>query len=142
MADQPLQEMYASELDPGVGAVEIISACVEGAQHVWSGEVRYQVEDGQPTITFYRPSPSGDIVVEAYRLAIAEVERRLRLVTVQLVDNSHLGGPCGWAMHCFAVEQLNRDPASPASGQDARRVFLDSQGHFLSYSPGANSDGA
>lgn len=132
-ADDAQQEMYASQFDAGVMPSDIIEACMRGAQNAWPGEVRLGVDDGSPLIEFVGSRPEGEAVVEACTLAIALVEGRHRLLTMLVVNARPLESPRSWTMHCDAVERLNRDPVAPARGDVARRLYDDSQGHFLSF---------
>jgi hypothetical protein len=132
-ADDAPREMYASQLDAGVSPSDIIEACMRGAQNAWPGEVRLGLDEGRPLIEFLDTGPDGEVLVEVCSLAIAKVEGRHRLVTMLLVNTRPCESPRSSAMHCDAVERLNRDPAPPVRGDVARRVYEDSEGHFLSF---------
>lgn len=127
------QEMYASQLDPGIAPSEIIEACMRGAQDAWPGEVRLGLDGGRPLIEFIGSGEGGEVLVEACSLAIAKIESRHRLVTILVVNHRPLECPRSWTMHCDAVERLNTDPAAPVRGDVARRLYEDSDGHWLSF---------
>jgi hypothetical protein len=133
--DDSAKEMYASEIDAGPTPVQIIEACIVGAHEIWEGRIHVEVDDGRPVVAFYASSEAtGEVLMEAYSLAIAQVDDHFRLITGEIVDNTGMGGVCGWSMHTSAINALNAAPASVVSGEDARQLFQDSQGDYVNFS--------
>lgn len=110
---------YATDFDEGVGLGDVLQACLDGAHNAWAGEIRaFFDEQAMFRLSFVE----GEITSESCGLLIAPVDRRVRLVTVEVEDPTG-AGVCGWNMHCHANDTLNRDPVRPLVDAAAERAL-------------------